>query len=85
MSWKVLPLRIQVFTGFLPLWCGLPTHEGAAEPVQTHYNADQRFRSDWGVRSLADNESMYSLDFTLIRVTRSARFGLSLTIWFGRP
>ena len=64
MSWKALPLRIQVFTGFLPLWCGLPTHERAAELVETHYNADQKFRADWGVRSLAQNESMYSLDFS---------------------
>ena len=64
MSWKALPLRIQVFTGLLPLWCGLPTHERAAELVETHYNADQKFRADWGVRSLAQNESMYSLDFS---------------------
>ena len=64
MSWKVLPLRMQAFTGFLPLWCGLSSAEEAAEPVETHYKKDQRFRSDWGVRSLADNESMYSLDFS---------------------
>ena len=25
MSWSTVPLRIQTFTGFLPLWCGLAT------------------------------------------------------------
>ena len=64
MSWKALPLRIQVFTGFLPLWCGLSTRDHASELVETHYKADQKFRANWGVRSLAQNESMYSLDFS---------------------
>ena len=32
---------------------------------ETHYRADQKFRANWGVRSLAQNESMYSLDFEL--------------------
>jgi putative isomerase len=64
MSWRVLPLRIQVFTGFLPLWCVLCSPERAAELVDLHYKADQKFRADWGVRSLACDESMYSLDFS---------------------
>ena len=64
MSWKCLPLRIQTFTGFLPLWCGLATKEQATALVQANYVADRRFRGDWGVRSLSSLESMYSMDFS---------------------
>ena len=29
MSWKCLPMRIQMFTGFLPLWCGIAPQQNA--------------------------------------------------------
>jgi len=64
MSWKCLPLRIQTFTGFLPLWCNLATAEQAGALVQANYLADQRFRGDWGVRSLSSKESMYCMNFS---------------------
>ena len=64
MSWQCLPLRIQTFTGFLPLWCGLATPEHAQALVQTNYLADDRFRGNWGVRSLSSRESMYCMDFS---------------------
>jgi len=61
MSWHCLPLRIQTFTGFLPLWCGLATPDQAKALVQTNYLADDRLRGNAGVRSLSSKESMYSL------------------------
>jgi putative isomerase len=64
MSWHCLPLRIQTFTGFLPLWCGLAMPEQAKALVQTNYLADDRFRGNWGVRSLSSKESMYCMDFS---------------------
>jgi putative isomerase len=64
MSWHCLPLRIQTFTGFLPLWCGLATPDQAKALVQVNYLADDRFRGNWGVRSLSSKESMYCLDFS---------------------
>lgn len=64
MSWHCLPLRIQTFTGFLPLWCGLATPDQAQALVQTNYLADDRFRGNWGVRSLSSKESMYCMDFS---------------------
>jgi putative isomerase len=64
MSWHALPLRVQTFTGFLPLWCGLATTEQAKSLVQTNYVADDRFRASAGVRSLSSRETMYSLDFS---------------------
>jgi putative isomerase len=64
MSWHSLPLRIQTFTGFLPLWCGLATPDQAKALLQTNYLADDRFRAEAGVRSLSSKESMYSLVFS---------------------
>jgi putative isomerase len=64
MAWHCLPLRIQTFTGFLPLWCGLATPDQAKALVQANYLADDRFRGNSGVRSLSSKESMYSLNFS---------------------
>jgi putative isomerase len=64
MSWHCLPLRIQSFTGFLPLWCGLATPDQAKALVQTNYLADDRLRANSGVRSLSSKESMYCMDFS---------------------
>jgi len=61
MSWKSLPMRIQMFTGFLPLWCGIASQTQADELVKVNYLADDRLRAQWGVRSLSSRESMYSL------------------------
>ncbi len=61
MSWKCLPLRIQMFTGFLPLWCGLATPQQASEIVQRHCLNDSSFHSAYGIRSLSEQETMYSL------------------------
>ncbi|HVW20970.1 MAG TPA: trehalase family glycosidase [Opitutaceae bacterium] len=64
MSWHSLPLRIQTFTGFLPLWCGMAQPEQARALVQANYLADDRFRANWGVRSLSSLERMYCMDFS---------------------
>jgi putative isomerase len=64
MSWKCLPIRIQMFTGFLPLWCGIAPQQNAQKLVSTNYLADDRLRARWGVRSLSDRETMYSLEFS---------------------
>ncbi len=64
MSWKSLPMRIQMFTGFLPLWCGIASREQAQELVKVNYIADDRLCARWGIRSLSSRESMYSLDFS---------------------
>jgi putative isomerase len=63
-TWSCLPLRIQTFTGFLPLWCGLATPAQASALVRLHYLADDRFRSLGGVRSLSSREPMYSLEYS---------------------
>ncbi|HEX7632241.1 MAG TPA: trehalase family glycosidase [Lacunisphaera sp.] len=64
MSWSSVPIKFQSFTGFLPLWSGLAIKTQAAELVQANYVADQRFRADWGVRSLSSLEPMYCMNFS---------------------
>ncbi len=61
MSWHCLPMRIQMFTGFLPMWCSMATPQQAADLVQLHYLNDQTFNAAYGVRSLSKQETMYSL------------------------
>jgi putative isomerase len=64
MSWKCLPTRIQMFTGFLPLWCGIAPQQNAHKLVSTNYLADDRLCAKWGARSLSSRETMYSLEFS---------------------
>jgi putative isomerase len=61
MSWKSLPLRIQTFTGFLPMWCGIATNDQARSLVSLHYSDPKTFHAYGGVRTLSGQESMYSL------------------------
>lgn len=60
MSWNSLPLRIQTFTGFLPLWCGIATEE-QARALAMHSRNAKTFCGNSGIRSLSAQESMYSL------------------------
>ena len=64
MSWSCLPMRIQMFTGFLPLWCGIAPLENAQQLIAANYLADDRLCAPWGVRSLSARESMYSMAFS---------------------
>lgn len=64
MSWQVLPLRLQTFTGFLPLWCGAATQGQAKAMLDASYRADDHLRCNAGVRTLSRLESMYSLAFS---------------------
>ena len=64
MSWRCLPMRIQMFTGFLPLWCGIAPQQNAQKLVSANYLADDRLCARWGTRSLSDRETMYSLEFS---------------------
>jgi putative isomerase len=61
MSWQCIPLRIQTVSGFLPLWCGLPTQSQARDLIARNYSSDDRFRGIYGIRTLSNRESMYSL------------------------
>lgn len=59
MSWKTLPLKVKVFTGFLPLWSGMATSEQAGILVEKHLRNPDEFQARYGIRSLSKSESMY--------------------------
>jgi putative isomerase len=60
MSWNSLPLRIQTFTGFLPMWCGLATRAQNVAMVR-HLQDLNGIGARYGVRTLSRAETMYSL------------------------
>lgn len=60
MEWQSLHIRIQSFTGFLPLWCGAATQAQADAMLEHALNPDT-FYAAFGIRSLALNEPMFSL------------------------
>ena len=53
--------RIEVWSGFLPLWAGIATQEQAKRMVEKHYKNQQTFNAPYGVRTLSKMEKMYSL------------------------
>lgn len=59
MSWKTVPLKIKMFTGFLPLWCGIASPEQARILVEKHLRNPEEFRAPHGMTSMAKNEKMY--------------------------
>ena len=62
--WPCIPLRIRLWTGFMPLWAGCATPEQAADMVRLHLNDRAALGCDYGIRSLAANEPMYNTTAT---------------------
>lgn len=62
MAWKTLPLKIKVFTGFLPMWCGVATRKQARQLVERHLRNENEFNTASGVPTLAKCEKMYAPD-----------------------
>jgi hypothetical protein len=53
--------RIEVWTGFLPMWAGIATPAQAERMVNEHYRDPRTFNAPWGVRTLSKMEKMYSV------------------------
>jgi len=60
MSWSSLPLRLQTFTGFLPMWAGIATQDQSRALVE-HLRNGRSLGARYGVRTLSAVEPMYSL------------------------
>ena len=60
-SWSCMPLRIQLFTGFVPMWSGLASDEQMEDLVRLHYLNPHTFNAPYGVRTLSAKEPMFSL------------------------
>lgn len=61
--WKTLPIKIRVWSGFIPLWAGFATKEQAASLVN-HWKDDTTFHSPFGITTLAKDEKMFDLSVT---------------------
>lgn len=61
--WKTLPIKIRVWSGFIPMWAGFATEEQAAA-LAAHAMDEPTFRSPWGVTTLAKDEKMFNLSAT---------------------
>ena len=61
--WKTLPIKIRVWSAFIPMWAGFATPE-QAEALARHMFDPDTFRSDYGVCTLAKDEKMFNLEPT---------------------
>ena len=61
--WKTLPIKIRVWSGFLPMAMGFATPDQAAALVE-HWKDEATFYSDYGIATLAKDEKMFDLSVT---------------------
>lgn len=61
--WKTLPIKIMVWSGFLPMWACFATKE-QGESLVSHYRNENQFHSEYGVTTLAKDEKMFNLEAT---------------------
>lgn len=61
--WKTLPIKIRVWSGFIPLWAGFATKEQAAS-LARHWKDESTFHSPFGITTLAKDEKMFDLSAT---------------------
>ena len=61
--WKPLPIKIRVWSGFIPMYAGIATEEQAASMVRHIFDKDT-FDTDYGVTTLAKDEKMFDLSVT---------------------
>ena len=61
--WKTLPIKIRVWSGFIPLYARFATEEQAEALVKHIFDRDT-FYSDFGVTTLAKDEKMFDLSVT---------------------
>jgi len=61
--WKTLPIKIRVWSGFIPMYAGFATKE-QAESLVSHYHDEDTFHSSFGIATLAKDEKMFNLEAT---------------------
>lgn len=62
--WKSLPIKVRVWSGFLPMMAGFASEEQAKYLVSLHVRDTGTFSSPFGIRTLAKDEKMYDLSAT---------------------
>ena len=61
--WKSLPIKVRVWSSFLPMFAGFATRE-EAEKLKVHMLDETTFWAPHGVTTLAMDEKMFNLDVT---------------------
>ena len=61
--WKTLPIKVRVWSGFIPMWAGFATDAQAAA-LAGHMFDPATFASDYGICTLAKDEKMFDLSAT---------------------
>ncbi|HJB28689.1 MAG TPA: trehalase / alfa-L-rhamnosidase / mannosyl oligosaccharide glucosidase [Candidatus Blautia faecavium] len=61
--WKTLPIKIRVWSGFIPMFVGFATEEEAKCLVE-HWKDESTFNSPYGITTLAKDEKMFDLSVT---------------------
>ena len=63
-DYNSLIMKIGVWSGFMPLWCGIASKEQAERLVKENYLNAKTFNAPYGVRSLSKLEKMYQIKAT---------------------
>ena len=58
--WDCIPLKVGCWVSFVPLFCKIANKDFAARMVNEHLVKKERFWTDFGIRTLAADERMYS-------------------------
>lgn len=61
--WKTLPIKVRVWSGFIPMYAGFAT-KGQAKEMVRHIFDEETFASPYGVTTLAKDEKMFDLSVT---------------------
>lgn len=61
--WKSLPIKVRVWSSFLPMYAGFATKE-EAQAMREHMLDTATFQAPYGVTTLAMDEKMFNLDVT---------------------
>lgn len=61
--WKTLPIKVRVWSCFIPMYAKIATEEQAAELVK-HIFDEETFGSDYGLTTLSKDEKMFDLSVT---------------------
>lgn len=59
--WNSIPLKIRLWSCFLPVMCNIATPQEAKIMIERHY-LDDNMRCDYGIRTLARDEKMYNTE-----------------------
>lgn len=61
--WKTLPIKVRVWSGFIPMFVGIASRD-QAEAMVKHMFDPETFESDFGITTLAKDEKMFDLSAT---------------------